>query len=174
MIARCLIRLTYLSPSKGNLIKITYQRSNRKKLLLIYYSLILPVFTLKLTLYPRGMQLQIDHYSIYCFDLEKSIWFYSKVMGFTSKPRPNFDFPGHWFDLGNTQELHLISGRGTLIDELPRSRNIHYAFKTNDIVVFKEHLDHLKIPMIGPKKRPDGIMQIFIQDPDGYWIEITE
>lgn len=136
--------------------------------------MILRSINLKIAFYSKDMHLHIDHYSIYCFDIEKSIWFYSKVMGFASKPRPNFDFPGHWFDLGKSQELHLIAGRGTLKNELPSSRNIHYAFKSFDINAFKKHLDELQIPMIGPKKRPDGITQIFIQDPDGYWIEITE
>jgi lactoylglutathione lyase len=120
------------------------------------------------------MKLHIDHYSIYCFDLQKSIKFYSEIMGFASKPRPAFEFPGHWFDLGNGQELHLIAERGANKTDLPKTRNIHYAFKTTDIAAFNEKLDQQQVTKIGPKKRPDGITQIFIQDPDGYWIEITE
>jgi hypothetical protein len=27
---------------------------------------------------------------------------------------------------------------------------------------------------MGPKQRPDGMWQIFIQDPDGHYIELTE
>lgn len=95
-------------------------------------------------------------------------------MGFKSKPRPQFDFPGHWFDLGKDQELHLISKRNVGMDDLPKNRNIHYAFKTSDIKSFEVLLTEKSIPKIGPKRRPDGITQIFIQDPDGYWIEITE
>jgi lactoylglutathione lyase len=120
------------------------------------------------------MNLQLDHYAIYCFDLEKSVAFYSTVLGLQSKPRPNFDFPGHWFNIGNGQELHLISGRNELKENLSNTRNIHYAFKSDDIVAFTKHLYAHQIPKIGPKKRPDGVTQIFIQDPDGYWIEITE
>lgn len=120
------------------------------------------------------MNLKLDHYSIYCFDLEQSIKFYTQVLRLKSKTRPSFDFPGHWFDIGNDQELHLISGRKEQKENLPMSRNIHQAYKTTEIEQFNKHLDSLNISKIGPKKRPDGITQIFIQDPDGYWIEITE
>ncbi|HTF80160.1 MAG TPA: VOC family protein [Cytophagales bacterium] len=120
------------------------------------------------------MGLQIDHYAIYCIDLESSIKFYKEIMGFKDIKRPDFEFPGYWFDVGKGQQLHLISGRNVSEGDLPNTRNIHYAFKSSDINKFNNHLDLHKIPKIGPKKRPDGITQIFIQDPNGYWIEITE
>jgi len=30
-----------------------------------------------------------------------------------------------------------------------------------------------KIPFHGVQHRPDGASQIFLQDPDGHWIELT-
>jgi lactoylglutathione lyase len=30
------------------------------------------------------------------------------------------------------------------------------------------------VNFMGPKQRPDGIWQIFVQDPDGHYIELTE
>ncbi|MFN8436796.1 MAG: VOC family protein [Cytophagales bacterium] len=119
------------------------------------------------------MKLKLDHYSIYSFKLEESIKFYSEVLGLKTLPRPEFNFPGHWFEIGNGQELHIISGRTQNISDLPQTRNIHYAFDCDDIASFEIHLKKFNLPTIGPKTRPDGIVQIFIQDPDGYWIEIT-
>lgn len=120
------------------------------------------------------MNIKLDHISIYCFDLDKSVAFYKNVLELESKPRPSFNFPGHWFNIGNGLELHLISGRNVDKNTLPTTRNIHYAFKVENALEFNKKIDQLGLPKIGPKYRPDGVIQIFIQDPDGYWIEVTE
>ena len=36
------------------------------------------------------------------------------------------------------------------------------------------HLDLMKIPYEGPKHRPDGPLQVFLRDPDGHVIELTQ
>ena len=39
---------------------------------------------------------RLDHYSIRTTDLDKTIRFYTEVIGFISGPRPTFKFPGCW------------------------------------------------------------------------------
>jgi catechol 2,3-dioxygenase-like lactoylglutathione lyase family enzyme len=39
---------------------------------------------------------RLDHYSIRTTDLDKTIRFYTEVIGFVSGPRPPFNFPGCW------------------------------------------------------------------------------
>jgi len=34
--------------------------------------------------------------------------------------------------------------------------------------------EQAELEFLGPKLRPDGVQQIFLQDPDGYWIEFCE
>ena len=43
-------------------------------------------------------------------DVDRTIRFYTDVLGLSQIPRPNFQFPGAWFRIGADQELHIIGG----------------------------------------------------------------
>lgn len=45
-------------------------------------------------------------------DLKKAKRFYGEVLGLQSIPRPKFYFPGHWYQVGPSAQLHL-----TVMDE---------------------------------------------------------
>jgi catechol 2,3-dioxygenase-like lactoylglutathione lyase family enzyme len=121
----------------------------------------------------------IDHVTFVVSSLEKSREFYRGVLGMDEVPRPNFSFPGLWFQAGPTQ-IHLIleheeSGpsRVTLADGLAVSRTRHVAFEVNDAAATVKRLADLGIPIAaGPKQRPDGPTQLYIFDPDGNLIEL--
>lgn len=113
---------------------------------------------------------RLDHYAIYVQDLENSIVFYRDIMGFPEKKRPNFDFPGAWFDLGNDQELHLIQGEGKVMSN---NRSLHFAFEVDDFETIFEICKEHHLFYEEPKKRPDGPLQLFIRDNSGYFIEFT-
>ena len=56
----------------------------------------------------------------------------------------------------------------------------HYAFSVDNIETFIQKLEKANIPYGGiddPSKkivfRPDGIKQVYIKDPNGYWIEVN-
>lgn len=112
----------------------------------------------------------IDHYSIWVTDLKKSIDFYSNVLKLEQIKRPEFDFPGAWFALG-AQQLHLISGRSERITS--GSRKNHLAIKVDSVGKATDLLRTSDCIVKGPKKRPDGYWQLFIVDPDGYYLELT-
>jgi hypothetical protein len=38
----------------------------------------------------------LDHYNVSTRKLDETVHFYEKVLGFTSGPRPPFNFPGAW------------------------------------------------------------------------------
>jgi catechol 2,3-dioxygenase-like lactoylglutathione lyase family enzyme len=116
---------------------------------------------------------ELNHVAIYVADLERSIRFYSEIIGLKTIPRPAFDFPGEWFQIGETQQLHLIGGKDT-DEQNPQSRYNHFALRINSYVEMEELLKSKGAEFIAPRKRPDGAMQIFIQDPDGYYIELVE
>jgi catechol 2,3-dioxygenase-like lactoylglutathione lyase family enzyme len=49
----------------------------------------------------------LHHVSISVTDLASAKHFYGKILGLCELERPQFDFPGAWYALGNRQ-LHLI------------------------------------------------------------------
>lgn len=115
----------------------------------------------------------INHIALHVRDLGTSIDFYHHLLEFELlKTRPNFDFNGAWLRLGVAQELHLIVGRD--YDTNGGSRKTHFALEVDSVNDIASFLATKKIAMVGPKLRPDGAVQLFICDPDGYWIEFTE
>ena len=52
-------------------------------------------------------------------------------------PRPDFDFPGAWFRLGDYQELHLIGGRGQPV--FAHHRGNHFALRTGSLTDWERH-----------------------------------
>ncbi|MDH5379608.1 MAG: VOC family protein [Cyclobacteriaceae bacterium] len=113
----------------------------------------------------------IDHISLHVADLEKSIWFYGKVLLLKQKDRPAFNFQGAWFQVG-PQEIHLIAGREKPVNS--HSRGTHLALEIDSIDAFRAHALPLWESIDAPKTRPDGIHQQFLSDPDGFRIELTE
>jgi len=114
--------------------------------------------------------LNIHHISLHVQDLEKSIKFYNKL-GLSILPRPDFDFEGAWLSLGS-QQLHLITGREKEV--INDSRGVHYAWTVDSIKAAEQWLIDQNIAFRPPKTRAGGVIQIFLKDPDGYLIELTE
>ena len=118
---------------------------------------------------------RFHHVSLSVTDLARARSFYREVLGLTELPRPAFDFPGAWFDLGNAQ-LHLIvhtsprSLRGTTdID----SRDGHFALRIHD---WKAAIERLRAHGVKFIEKPDNatpFAQIHLTDPDGNGIELN-
>ena len=123
---------------------------------------------------------QIDHYTIVVADLERSKRFYCGVLGMEDVPRPNFSFPGKWFQAGNTQIHLILEHEGSAPAGFPQpgavnspGRLTHLAFEVEDAQAAAALLPAHGIPLRGtPRNRPDGPLQVFITDPDGYVIEV--
>ena len=121
----------------------------------------------------------IDHATLVVADLEKSRSFYAGLLGMTEVPRPDFGFPGLWFQAGATQ-IHLNiqsaeAGRaGVTYDATKITRALHIAFVVDDAMDAADVLREQGVEIIaGPRNRPDGAVQLYILDPDGHQIEIT-
>ena len=120
----------------------------------------------------------LNHITVYVVNLAKSSAFYKNVMGFQEIPEPFHDGRHTWFKIGEHNELHVVSGAKEI---LPHDINIHMAFSVPSVEAFAKHLDSLNIKYGDwsqqtktPQVRPDGIKQIYFQDPDGYWIEVDD
>jgi lactoylglutathione lyase len=119
-----------------------------------------------------------NHTTIYVTDLARGTEFYSKVMMLEPIPEPFHDNRHSWFKIGEHSELHVVSGAK---EDVPHDVNIHLAFAVSSLPDFMKHLDKLGIKYGNfggePNKialRPDKINQIYLQDPDGYWIEVND
>jgi catechol 2,3-dioxygenase-like lactoylglutathione lyase family enzyme len=114
--------------------------------------------------------LELNHIAFYVRDLEASIRFYGGVLGLPPLARPAFDFAGAWFALGS-QELHLIEDTQNQDKE---RHSLHVAFLVEDAAACAEALRGRGVTnMRDPAPRPDGAVQVFLSDPDGYLLEIV-
>jgi lactoylglutathione lyase len=113
---------------------------------------------------------QLDHVAIHVSEIERSCRFYEEVLRLKPIPRPAFSFPGAWFRLGETQELHLIGQRKEPVHS--HNRGNHFALLTNDFDGWEEHLRRLGVEFLPRRLRPDGAWQLYVIDPDGHFIEI--
>jgi len=113
---------------------------------------------------------QLNHVALHVADVPRSVDFYERVLQLPALERPAFDFPGAWFRLGIDQELHLIGDRTESVHS--HHRGNHVALAVDDLDAWEQHLDSLGTTRLPRRVRPDGAGQIFVQDPDGHWIEL--
>ena len=120
----------------------------------------------------------MNHTTIFVVDMNKSADFYEKVMMTTRIPEPFHDNKHIWEKIGEHNELHIVEGAK---QDIPHDINIHLAFSVPSVEDFAKHLDSMNIKYGDwsqktktPQVRPDGIKQIYFQDPDGYWIEVND
>jgi glyoxylase I family protein len=118
------------------------------------------------------LPLATHHVSLCVDDLDRSLGFWSGVLGLEKIPRPALSVEGAWLGVGDTQ-VHLIvfdESRGD-VGTRPGSVNAaapHIAFAVADYAATVEHLQNagLEVVEAGAKRG-----QCWVQDPDGYVIE---
>jgi lactoylglutathione lyase len=120
---------------------------------------------------------EFDHTTLHVRDLRQSAEFYEKVMGIERIPHPFKDHQHMWFRIGAHQQLHVL---GSATEKAPHVIEDHFAFRVASVEEFMARLDreHVKYQSFDAKgkvtTRPDGVKQIYLQDPDGYWIEVND
>jgi len=122
-------------------------------------------------------KLEFDHSTLFLRDLQKSADFYVKVFGLQRISEPFKDGKHIWFRVGEHQQLHVVGGA---TEAVKLWIDVHFAFRVASLSDFLAHLDQMHVQyrnFIGDGKvtlRPDGVRQIYLQDPDGYWIEVND
>ena len=116
---------------------------------------------------------KLDHGSLCVGDIEKAEWFYGELLGLKPLPRPDFGFPGAWFDAGGTP-VHLTTG-GYLRDDASdlRPNDGHLAFLVDDLEELIEELTEAEVHWWELPNSPAADRQVFFRDPWGNMIEIT-
>jgi glyoxylase I family protein len=126
----------------------------------------------------------IHHVALTVTDLDRSRKFYREVLSLLEIPRPPFNFPGAWFQLGATQHVHLIvHDRATFREKPLDTRDVHFAVRVPSYRAAVEFLRakgyredaELNDPyrMIVQPHPTAGFPQIYICDPDRHVIEIN-
>lgn len=119
----------------------------------------------------------LNHIALYVVDLQKSSDFYKNVLLLPEIPEPFKDGKHVWLRIGPHSQLHIIQGNKVQEHDI----NTHLAFSVKDLAKFMAHLDKLSVrygSWKGEAKqttpRPDGVKQIYLQDPDGFWLEVND
>ncbi|MFZ4378947.1 MAG: glyoxalase [Polynucleobacter sp.] len=135
--------------------------------------------------------LSLNHFSIRSLEIEKTTEFFSKVLGLTVGPRPEFPFPGVWLYNGDENSwsnavLHLIAidkndpnGLKQYLGERDAS-SLHGSGAVDHIAFFATGLEE-KIALLKSMKTPYRertvpvlkLHQIFLDDPNGVVIELN-
>ena len=112
----------------------------------------------------------LHHAGFLVSDIERSAAFYEGILGLKPLPRPDFGFPGRWYDLG-PQQLHLM--QSDLIPGQTDKPNFdrHVALSVDDIDGTAKELEEAGISVARGSGRA-GRPQLFIRDPDGNMIEL--
>ncbi len=118
-----------------------------------------------------------DHYTIKVENLEQSSSFYKNILGIQEITNRTERSHIRWFSLGSG-ELHIVEGE---TGEISTNVGVHLALKIKDFEAFIDHLKDQKITIHDSKGNPgsyttrtDGVLQVYFQDPDGYWIEVND
>ena len=135
------------------------------------------------TFYIKGLSqskpvFKINHAAVFVTDLKRSGDFYTQILNLDTISEPFHDNKHIWLSIGNGVQLHIIQGAK---DPKEYFQNNHLCFSTSDVVAFSKKLDENKISWFSARgeaykmtTRVDGAHQVFLKDPDGYWIEVND
>jgi catechol 2,3-dioxygenase-like lactoylglutathione lyase family enzyme len=135
--------------------------------------------------------LSLNHFSLRCLEIEKTTEFFSKILGLTVGPRPEFPFPGVWPYSGDENSwsnavLHLIAidkndpnGLKKYLGERDPA-SLHGSGAVDHIAFFANGLEEkivlLKKLNVPYRERTVPVLklhQIFLDDPNGVVIELN-
>jgi catechol 2,3-dioxygenase-like lactoylglutathione lyase family enzyme len=112
------------------------------------------------------------HASIVVRDLAAARRFYGELLGLPEIDRPDFGFPGAWYQAGDIQ-LHLIvPPPGVDVGAPPPALSpiaAHLAFEIDDYDAVRAALERAGLPVLG--LGPE-LGQLFVRDPDGNGVEL--
>ncbi len=145
-----------------------------KKCILSFYM----ICAVALQLNAQKTKVHINHTAIYVVDIQKTASFYTNIIGLDTVPEPFHDGKHIWYSTGEHSMLHVIQGATAKRDYY---KNQHTCFTVPDFNAFIDKLKAVNLTwedVSGNKNaittRVDGVHQIWLQDPDGYWLEIND
>ncbi|MFN7118982.1 MAG: VOC family protein [Saprospiraceae bacterium] len=127
---------------------------------------------------PKDFTFALDHTALSVKDVNTSAKFYAEVLGLEEMEDAAKNPGIRWFKLRDGRQLHLIQADEK---DIITTKTIHFSLAVKPFDKFVDYLRAQKIPFYDwlglpgkIAKRADGIQQVYVQDPDGYWIEIND
>lgn len=121
---------------------------------------------------------RLNHTAIFVTDLKTTRAFYENILGLDTIPEPFHDGKHAWYRTGPGISLHVIEGATAKKEYY---KNQHTCFSIASVQAFTDILkkNNIEFEDLSGKKnsissRVDGVKQIWLRDPDGYWIEIND
>jgi len=118
-----------------------------------------------------------NHMALCAKNLRKTADFYRNVIQLQEIKHPFNDTVHVWLKVGEGLALHIIQGNCSTSPDI----GVHLCFAVPNLDAFIKHLDVINVSYVNwtkqPKKiqlRADGVKQIYLQDPDGFWVEVND
>ena len=126
---------------------------------------------------------RIDHVEIVTDQLDRTVQFYTDVLGFKVKTRDRIERSGPgvpidlvYLDLGGTV-VELIAYEGAAVDPAPQTEHLGYRMIALEVDDMQKATDYLKTNGVeivwGPRVR-ETYSRAEICDPNGYRIELRQ
>jgi catechol 2,3-dioxygenase-like lactoylglutathione lyase family enzyme len=127
---------------------------------------------------------RIDHVEIVTDQPDRTIQFYTEVLGFTVRSRERVEPPGGgaplnlaYLELGGTT-VELITYEGAKVAPAPTGQHLGYnmiALEVDDMQTTIEYLKTKGVGVVwGPLARENRFARAEITDPNGYHIELRQ
>jgi catechol 2,3-dioxygenase-like lactoylglutathione lyase family enzyme len=127
---------------------------------------------------------RIDHVEIVTDQPERTVAFYTEVLGFKLRARDQVPVPGSgaklnlaYLELGGTT-VELLSYEGVKVAPAPKEEHLGYrmiALEVEDMKAAIEFLATKNVPVVwGPRYREGQYARAEIADPNGYHIELRQ
>lgn len=150
----------------------------------LYLILALVMYGFQPLLAQQSKKPSFNHIAQTVGNFNSAIQFYTTILGLDSIANPFNDGAHAWFSIGNNIALHIIDKKLLPKGEVfqtNHSKGNHLCISVQSVdtqitILKKNQIKWFDWPgtLYGITLRPDGVKQIWFQDPDGFWIEVND
>ncbi len=119
-----------------------------------------------------------NHIAIMVNDMKETGDFYAKTLRMNELNIKSTGLAHRWFKLNDGLEIHLVSSSEKVAE---KNKNNHLAIEIDNIKTITSYLKEKRIDYYDwygnlnqVQERFDGVLQIYLEDPEGNWIEINQ
>lgn len=112
----------------------------------------------------------MNHFTVTAEDPQRTMDFYTQLLGLQDGPRPDLGFPGAWLYAGGRAIVHVYFDR-----PVPEQRIgviDHIAFTARDLKAVKARFDASGTSYELRRQKGAGTWQLFCKDPNGARVEL--
>ena len=112
----------------------------------------------------------MNHFTVIAEDLDRTLDFYTGLLGLEQGPRPDLGFPGAWLYADGRPILHVYSDRPVP----PQRAGVidHMAFSASDLGATVARMKRHGVEHVVRQQAGTRIWQLFCHDPMGAKVEL--